>query len=319
MMESERELVMFHQQLWGINADSPLNPAPNPVSMARDDIARVVFGKYAVAEKNDGERRTCLLAEAAGEERCALFSRSMQDARPTLAGRRPINVARLTMLCGKLAAALGASPRDLDVFAGTLLDGELVAGQEYVVFDAHTCCGYAVWSWPLMRRVGAARMVVDIFAEMYLLAMAGAPLKVRVKEWRVPVTAEALRSLRLLPQADGLVFTPLAGPLVRNRAHDVFKWKPAARQTVDLRFTDAGFAWAEQGADAPVAGVTVEATGDLSAGTVYELAPSAGGGSWSVVRARPDKGYPNDKHTVEATLAHFQENVTIDELAQAFG
>ena len=116
---------------WGLRHKLTHNPAPNPVSLHRNNIADLLREKYVVSNKADGVRYLLVM----GRRR-----------HPQLAGKHePYAVMVDRTLRVYQLQIMALSP----LFRGSVFDGELVWNQktrslDYLVFDAVASCGVSL-------------------------------------------------------------------------------------------------------------------------------------------------------------------------------
>lgn len=285
-------------QLWGlVHPSSKRVPCNHPCSLMRADVPKLSAHKYWVGPKTDGVR-TFLLLSFTGDEDYAVFvdrANNMQRCRLT---------ARM------------------DVYSGTLLDGELVTHADgtttYLVFDAIAVNGYS-----MTRKLQSERMA-EVVRTVSSLSVQDPALSVKVKRWfslNEVDLHEVAASAGITP-TDGFIFVPEYGqPLRPGQQHDHFKWKPASHHTIDMLWREARM-WVEKaGVPEPAStlGITQVDLGDvdLSEGTVVECAMTrVNPTEWSAkcVRVRPDKLHPNDARVARLTLQNVDENILLEEL-----
>lgn len=177
-----------------------------PISLLREHVGRLQRYAYMVSLKADGERYLCVVHESS----LWFVSRSLHVYRSVY---RP---------------ALAAHN-------GTLLDGEYVhASGLFIVLDCLAVQGRNIVMQPLMERLEASVPVGLLFAD------ASHQPWFRPQEY-VVFSADRLGQL-LAKRAerpfalDGMVFTPAKLPYRLGIDFNMFKWKVAEENTVDLLY-----------------------------------------------------------------------------------
>ena len=293
-----QDALHLYNQLWGIAKFARHNPAPNPVTLRRNDLTRL--HDFVVGEKNDGER--CLLLFGATQD---------SDEEYVVA----VNRKKLMMTVAVKVAdpKLDCLEHKIDLYDGTLLDGEWVPSkQTFVVFDCVVAGGYSLRKRPLDDRLRAAAQVCACLAPN--------GFQIEVKTF-VPVSQ--LKTLYRDIESggkgacDGLIFVDKSAGIGTGRSPQLKKWKPLRKQTLDAVFHEGKWCCVGEHGRRVAVSFPVEGTG--LEGTIYELLPpqNARAAKWMVLKARPDKLQPNHSTTVKNTLETIEENVTINEMLKS--
>ena len=179
---------------------------PQPCSIDKTNLQVLRHHSYLVCEKNDGVRH------------CVFFTRTQQTQEPVvyLVNRHlqfnPISHNPLT-----------TNP---NLFAGTIIDCELVQNASLVAFDCVAITGTRVAHQSLNKRVQHCKTIA-LIAKLQ-------DFKIQTKQF---VQAKYLRNLMKVTDStknDGFVFTPINQPVLTGTVLNCFKWKPSEKQTVDL-------------------------------------------------------------------------------------
>ena len=225
------EILDRYHQIWGVPMRANRNPAPQPVSLGRHDLATLASRDYMVADKSDGTRVILFLTEAECQPIAVLVDR------------------RLELTPVPVAASKG-------YFRGTIFDGELVwtktqpATRLLLIFDVVAIRGNSVGSLPFTERSALIRETFDLqdsevrtVEDAHSLAkqgkiLAGATsdgLSFRPKTcFHLSMIGTLLRSVAALPYAtDGLIFTPIHEPVRTGTHRTLFKLKQ--HHTVDVQ------------------------------------------------------------------------------------
>ncbi len=292
-----KDANQMYNQLWGISSFAKHNPAPTPITLRREDIA--ILSNYLVAEKNDGERLMLLIAATEdGVEYSAGIPRN----------KCPLS-CQLTVNTTKNETTVRVVDKDIDLYNGTLLDGEWVAGtQEYVVFDAVVAGGYSVRKRSFEERLAFAKSIVQHINTN--------GWSIRVKDF-VPLSkiSELNKGIQdgKRGKCDGLVFVNRAAPVTTGRSVHTKKWKPRHMQTLDLMWSDGKFTCVGENGRFVSPGFEVDGSGEEN--IIYEIQPPAADGQkWSILQTRPDKVNANHISTVRKTLDTIRENIRLEEL-----
>lgn len=308
------EVVQRMLQLANATRSKRHFPGAQPVSLLREHLPRLHRYPYMVSLKADGERWFCVVHESS----LWFVTRSLQVFRSVY---RPA----------------------LEQHNGTLLDGEYVAARSlFLVLDCLAVQGRNVCLQPLMERLELSVPLGQLFAD------GSQPLWFRPQEYVDVRTrfSELLQKSAQRPFAlDGLVFTPAKLPYRLGIDFNMFKWKPAAENTVDLLFlrgslfcrqtrrssgTTSAAVVAEDEVDYAADSAPrshLAAIGSLAEKCVVSpgsptmvLECSLVGGEtpenyvWRPRRLRPDKRGPNLDWIVESIVQSIRENITLEEL-----
>jgi hypothetical protein len=230
-------------RLWQLKGPRMYNPAPNPVSLERRDIPRLLAKKYMVAEKTDGVRYLLLLThyprEFGGQPVALMLNR-----------KNDIYEIRVTA--------------EEDYFQGSLFDGELVWSYEggenrpprqiYLVFDLISNKGVSFINENLITRFTVVSEIFDYsgkdvaddprkwleqsqeLAEAHKIVCEGNQYCLTFKPksmYTVQHLDTVWRTRKALHhKTDGLIFTPVEEPIQTGTHSTMFKWK--SHHTVDV-------------------------------------------------------------------------------------
>ena len=118
---SEQDIREAVNELWGLPKGSRYYPVPLPVSLTRENLARVMRGRYLCSAKTDGVRAVLVLSN----------------------DRRDTCFAGLITRKGDLVLSFQAAAKGSRLFDGTLLDGEWIESRRtFVAFDCLALRGY---------------------------------------------------------------------------------------------------------------------------------------------------------------------------------
>ncbi|NBX48748.1 hypothetical protein EBT25_02180 [bacterium] len=281
--ELHRALKEFMSRAWG-SSDPDRFPGPQPISIERRHFAELKSRPYMVCEKNDGVRNMLVCFEFQQKKMCILVNRAFEG--------------RITTLT---------------VPKNTVLDGELMPDDKFLVYDAVMLSGENVMMLPLTERLRKAQKMCSV-----ILKTVGNPW-VKVKPM-YPLGEIQKVFDTLSPENDGLIFTPIEEPVRMGTHETLFKWKPREHITIDfLCDVDATVD------GAPVMGLFIQgptyittltgltAGGDPTRfkGKIVECGYGECG--WYIIKERPDKTHPNNRRTYERTLVNIRENIQQNE------
>lgn len=281
--ELETALKEFIKVSWG-SFDRERFPGPQPVSIERRHFPVLKSQPYLVCEKNDGVRNMLVCFEFQQKKMCILVNRAFEG--------------RITTLT---------------VPKNTILDGELMPGDKYLVYDAVMLNGENVMMQPLTERLRKSQKLCSVILKT--------PLNPSVKVKPMYPLAEIQKVFDTLsPENDGLIFTPINEEVRMGTHETLFKWKPREHITIDFlcdvdATVDGG----------PVMGLFIQgptyittltgltASGDPTRfkGKIVECA--YGDCGWYVIKERPDKTHPNNRRTYDRTLVNIRENIQQNE------
>ena len=290
----------------GAGAAHPRMPAPNPVSLMRRDLPRLRRYPYLVSRKLDGTRYLLIIGsnENTGEGYAFLIDRAYHMYR--------IQVHTLQ----------DSGITNDDIQQGTLLDGELMEDQGFVIFDIVSDCGVDCKARPYTHRLDRLRALVPALEA----SANGTAVQLSVKPC---VPLHQVESLQSLPQggaADGIIFMPVQQKVLAGMHRSMFKWKP--HNTIDFWMIDQngtpGLFFSTKDGLQPIqalhldlhtydkdilrhAPCVVECSCRPKKDPAFEV---------DILVVRPDKDVPNFERTVRLTLQNIRENIKYEELVK---
>ena len=181
----------FLHTAWGTN-NRAMFPGPQPISIERRHFPILAQQSYVVCEKTDGSRHVCVCTMFEDKKICVLLNRNQDMI------LMPLNILR-------------------NMFAGTVLDGELVKGDTgwlYMVYDCVATAGTPCRNAPLTDRIAAA----DAFVKG-IMKLKKDPVTFRVKKmWPLKEFSDFEKET-FTYGTDGIVLTPVNEP-VRSGTHE---------------------------------------------------------------------------------------------------
>lgn len=316
-------------RLYGMPQHKRHNPAPNPVSLMRADLPRLTRFRYALSPKADGTRFVLLLTT-----RGADAAATRQGA---VGACHALMIDRGNKMYG---VELEFTP---NLYAGTLLDGELVQCNDgrwrFLVFDCVAVAGKSLLNEPnYKKRMDAARDVCD-----YLQPKSTDVCALECKRWMAlrnftPSMYE--RTILNLPyRTDGFVLTPLRERVRTGKQNSLLKWKDGFAHTIDAQIDirradplDLCFAlqlvdgssgrmheaplvdWVvlegAQAQDLFRAGLQI----GNAQGQIVECGFVPEDQGWHILQPRTDKCEPNSLYTAQKTMQNLEEDIRLGEL-----
>lgn len=275
-------------------------PGPNPVSIDREDYAKLRAQPYHLAEKTDGVRFAFLCCEYKGVFVCCIFDR----------GLTPYLLPLKNM------------PRSMA--QGTIFDGELAWDSTsrrwtFLVFDAVVVAGVNVSSLKFTERLGAASLAMAAYAPDF-----SDPAALRIKKFLqlsphcaveyAAHTAEIQKSHAI----DGVVLMPELDHIVYGRHDNLFKLK--VKHSVDFIVKNGKLCvYNETTKRNSAIGIPTGPLANLATeGSIVECvldpASSIKADKWIVQALRTDKKRSNNRYTFDKTLLNMRENLTLSDL-----
>lgn len=277
-----------------------------PRTLLKSDLAKLLKevddNPYAISLKYDGERR--LLYVKKGSKQVVAFSRNM--------------------------VAVGIMHLRSESKQSAVLDCEFMTPHQYIVFDIvkYGLLDMRANDADLLGRMRMATSICDAieWPSEYTMTMKTYHTK---ESGYNSVFMEVSQNEGL--NTDGLILTPLsANYSQKSRTDNVFKWKPAKKQTVDCRASinssglcllyvlDKNQAEVEVfgGSKQVVNTITNDATQIDS--KIVECVYDQTEDVMKILQVRPDKTKPNYITTAEDVWLAIHDNITVDDLMNAF-
>ena len=273
----------------------PIFPGPQPVSIERKHFEILKNEPYVVCEKTDGVRHALVCTTFNGTPVAAFLNRALQV--------QPIKINIPTIH-----------------YNGTVLDGELVDGNLFMIYDAMQVHGENLMKKNLLERLE--------FASKFVRKVKNDSIKIKLKKFFVKDDIEELVKQHI-PQlsykTDGLVFTPVKDEVRIGTHETMFKWKPRDMNTIDFQLKWRGDRW----------GLYIQDRGILVFQSEIQHKPD---NPWLVednilecqymiddripwwmpVGLRTDKHHPNNRRTFYRTLVNIKENIQLEEFIKMF-
>jgi hypothetical protein len=299
-MKNQAIIDYFHKTIGTFrNGKSPpIFPGPQPISIERKHFPALKNGTYVICEKSDGVRHSLICTMVEGKKVCALINRTLSVT--------PVNLNFPNSAC-----------------KGTILDGELVNGNEFLVYDGMSVSGENIMDLNLIERLDKiGNFIKGIMKTKKDL------LKIKLKKVFVSSDIEELVHEyipKLKYKTDGLVFTPIFEKVKLGTHETMFKWKPRDMNTIDFQVKDRGSKWGLYIQDRGVLIFQTELPKDsknemLQENNIVECQYMTDDQIpwWKPIGLRTDKNYPNNRRTFYRTLVNIREDIQEDEFIKMF-
>jgi hypothetical protein len=290
----------FHKSLGTFKhgKSPPIFPGPQPISIERKHLKSLKNEKYVVCEKTDGVRHALVCTTFNGKKVCALLNRALEV--------KPVNLNFPNSAC-----------------KGTVLDGELVDGKLFMVYDAMMVSGESVTGENLIGRLEKSGQFIS-----GIMKTKKDLLKIKLKNFFVTEDFEDFKNNylpKLSYKTDGLVFTPIYEPIKIGTHETMFKWKPRDMNTIDFQLKDRETKWGLYIQDRGVLIFQSELPKDdtnewLKEDNILECQYMVDDSTpwWKPVGIRTDKHHPNNRRTFYRTLVNIREDIQIEEFIKLF-
>jgi len=280
------DVISFIHSSWGTQ---DYFPGPQPVSIERVHFPLLKKNNYVVCEKSDGVRHLLVSFMSGDKKMCVLVNRSLHV---TVA---PINLPK-------------------SAYQGTILDGELVGGNSFLVYDAVIVSGASVKNLNLHERLESAQKVIKGI--------------IRVKTDSISIKLKTFYKLKeydyntVVPGTDGLIFTPVNEPVKTGTHETMFKWKPRDSNTIDFKCKKCeqqnkwGLYVSEKGRLIFESELSLAKTPDwITEDCIVECQYMCDEEPrwWKPLNLRSDKTHPNNRRTFYKTLLNIREDIKLRE------
>tara|TARA_R110002072_G_scaffold157128_7_gene307648 strand:+ start:1099 stop:2001 length:903 start_codon:yes stop_codon:yes gene_type:complete len=296
----ETAIIKKHiQRAWGWDdKESNIFPGTLPVSVERRHFSVLQNNMYVVCEKSDGLRYNLVCTKIEKKRVAFLVNRSFQ--------MMPVQ------LC---------FPRN--AHEGTVLDGELINGKEFIAYDAVQVGGVDVKHMNLIDRIG--------YAENFITGI------MYSKKDKYTISLKKFYPLYMMQEyitehlptvnhtSDGFIFTPVTEP-VKTLTHErMFKWKPFEQITIDFKMkrknTDIwGLYLLDRGQLIYESEIPDDGQPWMGEDVIVECGYVTGNGwrCWKPIHIRTDKSHPNNRKTYYRTLKNIKENIQLKEFVNLY-
>mgnify|MGYP001291231940 CR=1 FL=1 len=318
---------------WPVIKDPNNFPGPQPISLERNDITKLMKYPYAVCEKTDGMRYLLVSLNIQGSS-----SSSYQS----------------TFLVDRSFRVYTAGPglwSCVSVFDGTILDGEVVreSSTGTYTYYPHDCiirAGVATAGENFRERYEHSREVSVLWRKDDPTRNLVGILDLRFKRvYNIKNLAQLLEK-GAEHDVDGLVFTPIGLPVQTGTQHSMIKWKEPTKHTFDFEVkingqradlylydsmsytkyktiskrTPIGKKFFSKFdaliAESKMTTLAIDETSNEPARKKYIIECVLEDKEYMPLKLRDDKNRPNSIRTIEKTLLNIEENITLMELIE---
>jgi mRNA guanylyltransferase len=288
-------------------------PAPQPVSLDRKSMTKLVENEYLVCAKSDGMRFLMINYEhnTYMSDRAFKFSKIEQNFNDQILYKDP------------------------NTNCGFIIDGELVKFKnsnqwQYVVHDCITMAGVSVFNQTFPKRYECVKTLVN---KIWIPDKSS--FKISEKQFypfeELSILENMIKENKIDHHVDGIIFTPKYKKIGTNTQFDLLKWKPRHLHTFDFKIniSDEGvtafvnkngvhvpYARASKNTEEERIFLSLLKTNcpDFINGSIVECSYDDVNVLYKPIKIRHDKIHPNSLYTIEKTLTNIRENITIEEL-----
>jgi len=327
LLDTLKKIILSHWQITKTGNDQIASfsqidekdffPAPQPISLERRDLYKLVEHEYLVCAKSDGMR--FLLVCYGGL--CYMVDRAFKFYKVVLNFKN---------------SALYASDGPYDKRLGGIFDGELVLNKQgkwqYVI---HDCIN--IYGNDISKNIFPARYseIVKLISDYWIAG--GSEFRVTSKQFfpfkQLNLLNKLIQEEKLDHKTDGIICTPKNKKIGSLTQNDLFKWKPRHLHTFDFKITrnsDGITAFVnKKGVHVPYAcapygspeekkfleGLAKNCP-EFTNNNIVECEYDDINDSYTPIKLRLDKTHPNSFFTVKKTLCNIKENITVEELIE---
>jgi mRNA guanylyltransferase len=313
LLEKLKDIIIAHYQITDNNRD--YFPAPQPISLERRDLSKLVQFEYLVCAKSDGMR--FLLVCYGGM--CYMVDRAFKFYR-----------VKLNFKNEDLYNSVGPYT---DILGG-IFDGELVLNKQskwqYVVHDCISISGIDISSYYFpARQSEIIKMTCDYWipedSEFRIVSKQFFPFE------QLGLLNRLIIEDKLDHKTDGIICTPKNKKVGSHTQYDLFKWKPRHLHTFDFKIiknfegitayvnkssTHIPYASALRGT--PEEKIFLDGLAkncpEFTNNAIVECDYDSVNATYVPIKLRLDKTHPNSWFTVKKTLCNIKEDITMEEL-----
>lgn len=312
LLEMLRKIILNH---WQVTDERDFFPAPQPVSLERRDLSKLIEYEYLVCAKSDGMRFLLV---------CYGGNNYMVD--------RAFKFYKVNINFRNDELYNSTGPLEL----GGIFDGELVLNKQgkwqYVV---HDCIN--IYGKDQSKNIFPARYSEIIKLTCDYWNPEGSEFRITSKQFfpfkQLALLNKLIQEDKLDHKTDGIICTPKNKKVGSHTQYDLFKWKPRHLHTFDFKIvknekgitafvnkngTHVPYASAPHGSPEEkifVDGLTKNCP-DFTNNCIVECDYDDLNDTYTPIKLRQDKTHANSYHTVRKTLCNIKENINIDELIQ---
>lgn len=313
LLQKLKKIIISH---WSNeNDERDFFPAPQPVSLERRDLQKLIDYEYLVCAKSDGMRFILI---------CYGGNSYMVD--------RAFKFYKVNLSFKNNELYKCNEPYDNKL--GAIFDGELVLNKQnkwqYVIHDCINIKGENISKNIFPLRYSE----ITKFINNYCM-QENNEFKITSKQFfpfrQLNLLNKLMTENKLDHEIDGIIFTPKYKKVGSYTQYDLFKWKPRHLHTFDFKINkdEKGIsAYVNKNgmhilyAFAPATSIEellfIEELNkncpDFVNNSIVECDYNDIKGTYTPIKLRSDKTYPNSYYTVKKTLSNIKENITIEEL-----
>lgn len=308
-------IIMDHWDIDKELKEKKFFPAPQPVSLERRDLSKLVKHEYLVCAKSDGMRFLLLCYGT----NCYMVNRAF-------------NFFKVNLNFNNKELYNSEGPYDNSL--GGIFDGELVLNKQnkwqYVIHDCINIYGKDISDNIFPVRYSE---IVKLTSDYWIAE--GSEFRVTSKQFFPFKQLELLNRLiqqdKLDHKTDGIICTPRNKKIGSYTQYGLFKWKPRHLHTFDFKILKnqegitalvnihgihVPYACAPHGSEEErifLEGLSKNCP-EFTNNSIVECDFDDVNEVYTPIKLRNDKTYPNSKNTVEKTHCNIKENITIEEL-----
>jgi hypothetical protein len=210
--ELREQVIVECERLLGKTLKRDYFPGPQPVAVEMKDLETLKNG-YMVCEKSDGERAILLMIIINNKPMCFMINRNNELYFMEFSFKK-------------------------EVFEGSIMDGEIIKTKSgtwnYLIHDCMCYNGKSFMEKSHDLRYGC---IIDFILKRYQNKDSDC-LAIKTKLFyrygaKIDVTWQHIKKTTE-NEIDGLIFTPINGPIIFGRDNSLFKWKESENNTIDL-------------------------------------------------------------------------------------
>lgn len=278
-------------------------PAPQPVSLERSNLYKLIDYDYVVCAKSDGMRFLLMYNDGV-----------------SYVVDRAFNFFQIKMSFK-------------DGFTEGIFDGELIYTKKkvwkYVIHDCISMNGKDVSGNNFSVRYAHAENLVDNVWDKNAISSFNLSKKLFFSFKNIKLLDNLIKEGKLDHDVDGIIFTPENKRIGAHTQYDLFKWKPLHLHTFDFKITrnDQGIIAFVNKSGNHIAYAKASRGSDDEKLFIESLEKNCPGfkdnqiveceyrdGTYIPIKIRHDKTHPNSLFTVMKTIENIAENITMEEL-----
>lgn len=314
LLKTLRKIILNH---WKTTDDEDFFPAPQPVSLERRDLSKLIEHEYLVCAKSDGMR--FLLVCYGGNS--YMVDRAFKFYKVNLNFKND---------------ELYNSNGPYDDMLGGIFDGELVLNKQgkwqYVIHDCVNIHGKDISKYIFPPRYSE---VIKLTCDYWIAE--GSEFRITSKQFfpfkQLSLLNRLIKEDKLDHKTDGIICTPKNEKVGSHTQYNLFKWKPRELHTFDFKIVknqDGIMAYVnKKGVHIPhaaaprgskeekifVDGLTKNCP-EFTNNAIVECDYDDVNDVYTPIKLRLDKTHPNSYFTVKKTICNIKENISMEELIE---